>query len=403
MMSTNSASAGPNRRDLLRAVVACGAITALPVGFTAPAVADPQATTAAPVGYYIGADGRLHTAGPASTSPVNATVIGAPGGHLATVRRADGVVAVFTIGSHGGLVAGFSSGSGMSFARHPQSGLAPPGGSIAAVDGQAGTHVHFTGANGAVYHALYSRSGVVTVGPAPLVQPGSVSPSTPLAAFGSGDRFGVAFVGGNGVVHTSVGRIGIGAAGPIAIWTTTAATAANVAAQGTPVAAASGVNGVTAFFTGADGRLWRIPFSGLTPQPPVGLSTPGAVPSRAHLAATTAPTGEFVVAYAGADGAIRVATDAFDPSPEPWVIAGPSSHVSGLPLALAHGGDDYLYLGWCGLDRWFWLRWWWLHRKFPPPPPPPPDPYHQLDEIISVNPTRPTFNVGVTLPGQVAR
>ncbi|PSL52663.1 hypothetical protein B0I31_112132 [Saccharothrix carnea] len=398
MIPTNSAPAGTTRRDLLRALVACGAITALPVGFAAPAAADADPSLA---GFHIGADGRLHTTGSNSTAAVSPTVIGPPGGNLSVVRRADGGVAVFTIGNHGGLVAGFTSatGSGMGFVRHPQGGLAAPGGRIAAVEGQAGTHVHFTGANGSIHHALYSRSGGVVVGPAPLVGPGTVSSATPLAAFGVADRFGVAFVGGNGGVHTSVGRIGTGPAGPIAIWSTTAATPANVAAQGSPVAAASGANGVATFFTGTDGRLWRIPFAGLTPQPRVALSGAGAVPIGAHLAATTAPTGQFVVTYAGADGAIRAATDAYGGVPDPWTITGPAVHAPGNPLALVYGGNDYLYVGWCGLDRWFWLIWWWLRRPFPLPPPPPPDPYHDLREIRTLLPTRQNFNVGVTLTG----
>lgn len=403
MIPTNSASAGPSRRDLLRAVVACGVTTALPAGFAGPAAAAPRVADPSPAGFYLGGDGRLHTADSGSTTPVSATVIGPPGGNLGTVRRADGGVAVFTIGSHGGLVAGFAGagGSGMSFVRHPQGGLATPGGRIAAVEGQAGTHVHFTGTNGAIYHAMYSRSGALTIPPAPLVQPGSVSPSTPLAAFQVSDRFGVAFVGGNGGVQISVGRIGVGSSGPIAIWTTTAATPANVAARGTPVAAASGANGVSAFYTGTDGRLWRIPFAGVTPQPVVALSGPGAVPIGAHLAATTAPTGQFVVTYAGADGAIRAATDAFGPQPVPWVIGPPAAHAPGNPLAVAYGDDDHLYVGWCGVDRWLWLIWWWLRRPIPLPPPPP-DPYHELHEIISVTPTRENFNVGVALPGMAA-
>lgn len=403
MIPTNSASAGPTRRDLLRAVVAAGAITALPVGFAAPAAADPQATSASLAGFYIGADGRLYTVGSSSGNPVSATAIGTPGGNLTTVRRTDGGIAVFTIGTHGGLIAGFSSatGSGMSFVRHPQSGLAPPGGRIAAVEGLTGTHVHFTGANGAVYHAMYSRSGVVTIQPAPLVPAGSVLASTALAAFQAGDRFGVAFVGGNGGVVTSVGRVGTGAAGPIAVWTTQAATAANVAPPGSPVAAASGSNGPAAFFSGNDGRLWRIPFAGLTPQPALALSGAGQVPARAHLAATMAPTGEFVVAYAGADGAIRAATDAFAPASEPRIISPPGSHVAGLPLSLTYGGDDYLYSGWCGNDRWLWHDWWWLHPPFPVPPPTP-DPYHHLREITLVNPVRENYNVAVTVAGLAA-
>ncbi|MFE2757970.1 hypothetical protein ACFXGA_38800 [Actinosynnema sp. NPDC059335] len=406
MTSTNSASAGPTRRDLLRAAVASGAIAALPVGLAGPASAAPAAASAPVGGFFIGGDGRLCGADAGSTGPLVGSAIGPPGGDLSVVRRSDGGLALFTIGSHGGLIAGFTSatGSGMSFVRHPQGGLAPPGGRIVAVEGQTGTHVHFTGSNGAIYHTTYGRSGSVIVPIASVVPAGTVRPSTPLAAFQSsaGDRFGVAFVGGNGGVHTSVGRLGSGSAGPIAIWTTIAATPANVAAPGSPVAAASGSAGASAFFTGTDGRLWRIPFASLTPQPLVALSGPGAVPTGASLAATLAPTGEFVVTYAGADGAIRAATDAFGAVPDPWVIGPPAVHVAGNPLALVYGGDDYLYIGWCGLDRWFWLIWWWLRRRIPPPPPPP-DPYHELRQIISVNPTRPNYNVGVALRGLVGR
>ncbi|KOX15348.1 hypothetical protein ADK67_41640 [Saccharothrix sp. NRRL B-16348] len=400
MIPIDNASEGPSRRDLLRAAVVGGAAVALPIGWVGSASAGPRLADPSPAGFHIGSDGRLHTAGSGSTTVVSPTAIGPAGGNLSTVRRADGTVAVFAIGSHGGLIAGFTSagGSGMGFVRHPQGGLAPPGGRIAAVEGQAGTHVHFTGANGAVYHALYSRSGAVVIPPAPLVQPGSVLPSTPLAAFQVSDRFGVVFVGANGGIRTSVGRIGTGPAGPIAVWTTTAATPANVATPNSPVAAVSGTAGASAFFTGVDGRLWRIPFSGLTPQPVVALSSAGAVPIGAHLAATTAPTGEFVVTYAGADGAIRAATDAWRPYPEPWVISPPGSHLAGGPHGLVYGGNDYLYLGWCGVDRWFWLLWWWLRRPFPLPPPPP-DPYHELRDFRTVLPTRQDFNVGVALPG----
>jgi hypothetical protein len=167
------------------------------------------------------------------------------------------------------------------------------------------------------------------------------------------------------------------------------------------VAAASTTSNVAVFFTGADGRLWRIPFAGLTAQPAVALSGAGAVPVGAHLAATRGPAGQFAVTCAGADGAIRVATDAFGPSPEPWVVTPPAVHGPGLPLALVHGGDDHLYLGWCGLDRWFWLIWWWLGRPIPPPPPP--DPYHELRQVASVLPARQDFNVGVVPAGIAAR
>lgn len=383
---------------MLRAMVACGVSTALPVGFAGLAKADVVPTDTSLAGFHIGGDGRLYTAGFSSVAPVGATVVGVTGGNLSTVRRADGGVAVFTIGSHGGLVAGFTSasGSGMGFVRHPQGGLAPPGGRIAAVEGQTGIHVHFVGGNGSIYHAMYSRSGGVIIAPTPLNQPGSVLTSTALAAFQLADRFGVVFVGGNGGVHTSVGRIGSGSSGPIAIWTTTLATQANVSPAGSPVAAVSGANRITAFFTGTDGRLWRLPFAGVTPQPSVALSSPGAVPVRAHLAATMAPTGEFVVTYAGADGAIRAATDAFDPSPDPWIITLPGVHLPGNPLAITYGGDDYLYVGWCGVDQWIWLLWRWLRRPIPPPPP---DPFHELREITSPFPTRQNFNVGVALLG----
>lgn len=379
-------------------MVVCGVGTALPLGFAGPAAADPHVTDTSLAGFHIGGDGRLYTADASSIGAVSTAVIGAPGGNLSTLRRADGGVALFTIGSHGGLVAGFTSasGSGMSFVRHPQGGLAAPGGRIAAVEGQTGFHVHFTGSNGAIYHALYSRSGGIAIALAPLVPAGSVLPSTSLAAFQVADRFGVVFVGGNGGVYTAVGRVGSGPSGPIVVWTTTLATQANIAPRGAPVAAASAATGVTAFFTGTDGRLWRIPFAGLTPQPPIALSSAGAVPVGAHLAATMAPTGEHVVTYAGADGAIRAATDAFGPLPDPWVITLPAVHVAGNPLALTYGGDDYLYIGWCGVDKWIWLYWKWLRRPFPPPPP---DPLHELWNIASTFPIRPNFNVGVMRPG----
>ncbi|MCC8242882.1 hypothetical protein [Saccharothrix luteola] len=405
MIPTTTASGGPTRRDLLRAAVLGGVATALPVGLTGPASAAPSAMAPSPAGFYIGSDGRLCTAGLGSTGPVGSTAVGPAGGNVSTVRRADGSVAVFTIGSHGGLIAGFTSaaGSGLNFVRHPQGGLAPPGGRIAAVEGPTGTHVHFTGSNGAIYHTMYSRSGVPAIPLAPLAQPGSVSPSTPLAAFPVYDRTGVAFVGANGGIRTAVAQVGTGPSGPIAVWTTTAATPANVAAPGTPVTAASRTNGpAAAFFTGTDGRLWRIPFSGLTPQPMVPLSEVGAVPVGAHLTATMAPTGESVVTYAGADGAIRAATDAWGSHPQPWVIAGPASHVPGGPVSAVYGGDDYLYVGWCGLDRWWWLIWWWLRRPIPIPPPPP-DPYHELIRINSVLPMRSNFNVSVTMPGLAVR
>lgn len=391
-------------------MVACGVATALPVGLASTASAavssekmtsEKGAAAAVPslAGFHLGGDGRLYAAGPSTLGRAGAAVIGAPGGGVATVRRSDGLVAVFTVGTHGGLVAGFTSaaGSGLSFVWHPQGGVAPPGGRIAAVEGLTGTHVFLTGVNGAVYHAMYSRSGALGLPLAPVTPTGSVPQTTSLAAFAVGDRFGVVFVGGDRAVRVAVGRIGSGPAGPIPIWTTTAATQPNVAPLGSPVAAASGTGGAATFFTGVDGRVWRIPVAGVTPQQPVALSGPGTVPVGAQLAATMAPTGEFVVTYAGADGAIRAATDAFTPLPDPWVIAPPGAHAPGGPLGLTYGGDDYLYLGWCGLDRWFWLIWWWLHRRFPPPPPPPPDPYHDLFGIPSVLPMRTNFAVGVTL------
>ena len=388
---------------MLRAMVAGGVATALPTVIAQEATAAPRTTNSSLAGYYIGGNGRLYAAGATTAGAVSTAVIGPAGGNVSTVQRSDGVVAVFTIGSHGGLLAGFGSagGSGMSFVRHSQGGLATPGGKIAAVEGQTGTHVHFTGTNGAIYHAMFARSGAVSIGPAPVVLPGSVLPSTSLAAFRVGDRFGVAYVGGNGSIQVSAGSIGMGGSGPIAVWTTTAATPANAAPRAAPVAAASESNRVAAFYTGTDGSLWRIPFSGVTPQPQVALSGPGAVPLGAHLAATLAPTGEFAVTYAGADGAINAATNAYGPRADPWIITPPAVHAPGNPLALTYGGDDYLYVGWCGNDIWFWLIWWWLRRPFPVPPPP--DPFHELQEITSPILTRPGFNVSIPQLGAARR
>lgn len=388
--------------SVLRAVVACGVTTGLLVGFAGPAAAvpDPAITNSSPAGYYLGGDGRLHSAGPGSTGPVSTAVIGPPGGNVAAVRRSDGGAAVFTIDNSGSLVAGFTSsgGAGMGFVRHPQTGLAPPGGRITAVQGLTGMHVFFPGSNGSIYHAMYTRPGNPYLAPAPAVPPGTVLPSTSVAGFHVSDRFGVVFTDGSGRVRTVSGFVGSGAAGPIAAWTTSSSTPPGMTRPGSPVAAASAGNRVTAFYNGGDGTLWRLPFSGLTPQPAVALSGPGAVPAGAHLAATLAATGQFVVAYVGADGSVRAATDEFGPQPVPWVVSPPGVHVPGGPLSLGYDDNGYLHIGWCGTDRWIWFIWWWLFRKLVPPPSPPGvDPYHELLPVVSMTATRPHFNVGVTL------
>jgi hypothetical protein len=363
-----------------------------------PANAGPHSATVGidvavsqPTGSVIGADGRLYAALADSTVRVSDQVIGPPGAGIATIQLPSGTLAVFTIGSQGGLVIATTdaAGSGLQILRVGPGNLARPGGRISAAVGPAGGHIFFAGNNGAIYDAPYPPQAGL---PRQITPAGLVPPTASVAAFRQGSSFGTVFAGWDGGLHTTIGRPDPSGA-PSFVWTTTLATPVNVTAPGSPVAATS-LGG--AFYTTTDGRLWRLPIAGAipVPRPPIALSAAGTVPVGAHLAAFQAPSGEFGIAYAGADGAIAVFTNVLGPQPVPWTISPAGTHVPGGPLSVGYE-SDHLYFGWCGVDRWFWLNWWWLRRP-PPPPPPPPDPYHELSQIPSTIPLQQNYQIGVT-------
>ncbi|WP_326557631.1 hypothetical protein [Micromonospora sp. NBC_01796] len=379
-----------------RIAVAVGVAVATAV---APLGAPPgQAAQLAPsqlVGFTIGADGRLYpaTTGPSSgpSGPVSNAVIAPPGAGVSAVRQPDGNLATFVIGTQGALVAGTtnSASSGFRIFTDGAGGLAPPGGQVSAVSTADGVHAFFVGNDGALYGASYVQRVQPGAGPQRISATGIAPPGAVVAATRQGNVPGALFVGADGGLQ-SVWRTGTNT------WATVPASPPGLAPPGGGVAATSGAV-VYAFLTGLDGRLWRVNFAaGGLPDPwdPVAISGVGAAPVGARLAAAQFTTGQLSVFFAGADGAIRVATNLAGGWIEPAVASQPGIARPGGPISLTVV-DDYVYVAWCGNNIWWWFFWWW-RRPIPPPPGPPP----WSGEVFSFptsNPVRVGFDTSITM------
>ncbi|WP_431905772.1 hypothetical protein [Micromonospora carbonacea] len=380
----------PFPRRGARVALAAGIALALAL---APAVSPParaaqQAAASQLVGFAVGQDGRLYRATSAGVAPFGSAVVAPPGAAVSAVRQSDGNVAVFVVGTQGGLVAAVtnSASSGVTVYRDGATGIAPPGARLNAVTDPAGVvHVFFVGHDGAVYGTSYSGAVRPGSGPKRVSATGVAPPGATVAGAWQSAQPGVVVVDVAGGL-TSVWRTTAGT------WTTVPAGPAGVAAAGGGVAAVS-TAGVQAYYAGLDGKLWQVRFaSGPVPVPwaPTAVSGAGVVPAGARLAAARFVNGPSSVFFAGADGAVRVVTDqtgSWVESPTtPAGVARPGS-----PLALV-AVDDFVYSAWCGNDLWWWLRWWW---RLPPPPPPPW--YGDTFTLPVANPIQYATEVAVTL------
>ncbi|WP_329100601.1 hypothetical protein OG792_18720 [Micromonospora sp. NBC_01699] len=382
------------RRFRIAVAVGVAVATAIaPIG--APPARAAQVAASQLLGFTIGADGRLYSASPGGSSggsgPVSGTVIAPPGAAVSAARQPDGNVATFVIGNQGGLVAGSTSsaGSGFRIFLDGSAGLAPPGGQVSSISTQDSVHVFFVGYDGAIYSTSYLQRVQPGAGPRRVSAVGIAPPGAVVAATRQSYLPGAVFVGVDGAVH-SVWRGGTGA------WSTFPVSPAGVAPPGGGVATAS-TTSPHAFFTGQDGRLWRVGLSAVPhPEPwePVAISGVGAAPAGARLAAAQFTDGRLAVFFAAADGAIRVATNLAGGWTEPAVASQPGIARPGGAISLTVV-DDYVYVAWCGNNIWWWFFWWW-RRPIPPPPGPPPW-YGEVFSFPTTNPVRAGFNVSTTL------
>ncbi|MFF3852438.1 hypothetical protein [Micromonospora sp. NPDC002575] len=355
----------PLRLRGFRVALAAGIALALALTPTAPppAHAAQQAAASQLVGFAVGQDGRLYRATTAGVAPYTSAVVAPPGAAVSAVRQSDGNVAVFTVGTQGGLVVAVTSSatSAVTVYHDGANNLAPPGARLSAVTVGSAVHVFFVGHDGAVYSTSYTGAVRPGIGPRRVSATGVVPPGATVAAAWQSGLPGAVFVGADGGLN-SVWRNSAGA------WATVPAGPAGVATPGGGVAAAS-TAGVQAYYAGLDGKLWQVGFtSGPFPVPwtPVAISGAGVVPAGARLAAARFVNGPSNVFFAGADGAVRVVTD----QTGSWVESAttpPGVARPGSPLALV-AVDDFVYSAWCGNGLWWWLHWWW---RWPPPPPPP--------------------------------
>lgn len=329
------------RHALLRAGVALTLIIAS-VGLSPAHVA--QAATPQPVNYTVGGDGRLYASSP-SMAPMraNEAVITRPGASVSAVRQINTTVAVFTIGTQGGLLVGVSDyySPKVTFFADGPTGLAPAGSPVSAVSGPNGVHVFFVGYGGRIYGKSYN--GLVTPGGAlQIVAPSGVAPDTAIAALLQPSGLpGVTFIDGNGGLRSIWLTSGN-------YWYPVPSSPSGLAPVGGGVAAVS-VDGLYAFFTASDGRIWQVGFTpGYVPQPwkPQPVTGAAAAPAGARLSAAKYPGGSFIVNFASSDGAIWVANNAggqwsmIQAAPAGMTVAGSPSAITLI--------NDTLWVGWCG-------------------------------------------------------
>lgn len=329
-------------------------------------------------GFVVASDWRLYrapapTSGSAPAPPslisTGSGVVAPPGAGIGTVRQSNGTLALFLIGTQGGLVAATTStaGSGLTFFNVGPTGLAVPGSKVSAITAPDGVHVFFPGHDGSIYAVSFGPR----VGPQPVPwqvsSPGLASASTTVAAAWDPSGVpGVFFVGVDGGLY-SVWRDGNN-------WTTYPVSPPDVAPPGGGVAVLFGQDPARAFFAGNDGTLWQVAHRpGPVPYEPQAVSAPGAVPPGAQLTATHfGPRPEpwhAAVFFAAANGAITVAAQLESEWLPPAATTTAGVTQPGAPVSVAATPDDpFLYVAWCGNDsQWSWLR---LRKPGPPPPQP---------------------------------
>ncbi|MEV0396322.1 hypothetical protein [Polymorphospora rubra] len=362
-----------------RVAVAVGAASTLavtPVAAPAAYAAVPQ-----PVGVTVGADGRLHLATTGAPTPATGIPFAPPGAGVTITPGPDGTIAVFAIGTHGGLVAARTSAasSGITVLQDGPTGLAPPGGHLDAITTTNGIHVFFTGNDGALHTVTYPRFVTPGAGPRPVTAAGLAPPGAAVAATRQPDNNpGAAFVGVDGALHT--------------VWRTTGGAWATVPASPPQLAPAGGgvaATGLDTFFTGLDGALWYVRLTaGPLPDPwtAVAVAGAGTVPAGAHLAAGHFPTGPTVVLFAGHDGAIHATSNAGGTWRPPSATTAPGVARPGTPVAATITGDQLL-ADWCGNSMWFRLR-------IPKPRGPHPEPWNATTFPF---PSLPTIRAGLNV------
>lgn len=366
---------GITRRRISAAAVAF--LLALTPVTPAPAEGSAGTMALSLAGFVVAADGRLYRApAPGGGSSggglvrVSSGAVAPPGAGLSTVHQSDGNLALFLIGTHGGLVAATTSasGSGLTFFNVGSGGLAVPGGKLSATVAPDGVHVFFPARDGSIYAVSFGPR--VKPQPVPyLVSLPGLTPASAAVAAGwdSMGVPGVFLVGVDGGLH-SVWRDGT-------VWTTYPVSPPGVAPPGGGVATLSGQGAAQAFFAGNDGTLWQVTRPGPVPYQPQAISAAGSVPPGAHLAAAhfaprPEPWQRSGVFFAAADGAVNIAAHLESGWLAPAAATPPGTARPGAAVSVVATPDDpYLYVAWCGNDSlWWWLRW----RKLVPPPPQPP-------------------------------
>ena len=354
----------------LRITSAVGATLAL----AATALGAPPAQAApasSVVGVTIGADGRIYGSTIPSApnpAPLSNVVIAPPGAGISAAAQADGSLAVFTIGTQGGLIVGRQNptgGSSLSFFADGPSNLAPPGGNVTALSSPSGIHVFFAGRDGAIHHTRYSQLVLPGAGPRAITPAGIARPGAPVGAVLLPNNVPAAvFAGTNGALFALTA--------PSGTWVTRQISPTGVTTPGSGVAAASTDTGAAVFFTSPDGAL----LATLLPATPVTtpwqylvVSGSGTVPAGARPVAARLPNGTLVVAFAGRDGAIRLASNASGNWSAPEAATQPGVAPTAAPISLTIA-DEFLWVGWCGNED----RWWQLLRmRWPRPLPLPGD------------------------------
>ncbi|ROT31787.1 hypothetical protein [Micromonospora sp. HM5-17] len=340
-----------------------------------PIVTTPTPAKAVPLpltGFVVANDGRIYQASGTPNgqlSLADGTVTVPPGAGISAIRQGSGYLALFLIGTHGGIVAGTTAynAPGLTFTLFGPSGVATPGTKISAISTPEGVYVSFPGRNGSVYTALFGSQ--IKPGPvAWLSTPPGLAPSTASIAASWDPTTGpnVVFVGLDGALY-SAGHIATGA------WTTTPISPAGVAPPGGGVAVLSDPdpdrNKKRVVYAGNDGTLWETVL-GPHPEPwlPQAISAAGVINPGAELAAT--PYGPkpdpwyAAVFFADPNGAITVAANLGSGWLTPTPLTPPGLAQPGAALALATDPEyPVIYVGWCNN-----YQWWWLYWTISPPP-----------------------------------
>jgi hypothetical protein len=351
----------PTRRPRITSAV--GATLALAVSALGAPPAQAAPASSSVVAVAVGADGRLYSSLiPAAPNPVPTNgVIAPPGAGISAATQANGGLAVFTIGTQGGLVAGRpnpASGIGLVFFADGPSNLAPPGGNVTALSSLSDIHVFFAGYDGAIYHTRYYQLVGPGSGPRAITPVGIARPGAPVAAVLLPNRTPAAvFAGTNGALFALTA--------PNGTWTTRQISPTGVTTPGSTVAAATTATGAAVFFTSPDGALLATALSAASVTPPWQyqvISGPGTLPAGARPVAARLPNGTLEVAFAGQDGALWTASNASGNWSAPQAATQPGIIATTAPISLTIA-DEFLWVAWCGNDE-VWI----FGKRWPVPP-----------------------------------